>query len=121
MKMTTEAVYHQVQEGMRIAIPVFSNGQRFTNMLSLFGYIEDDVNEHLRKSTKKIGVADWQKKDITFDVLALPKSMVDVWSIAYVDVNVLWDSERRCLTIVVQFNSQEHNHSSYITKLYYKV
>jgi hypothetical protein len=106
---------------LRICIPVFSTGERFTNIFSLFGFIKDRVDAFMQKSVKKVGIADWQKKDVTFDALALPKSMVDIWTITGVDIKTHWNSDLRCMEISLTFLRSEFIHSEYITKLYYKV
>jgi hypothetical protein len=120
--MTIEIIYPPVCEQLHIAIPVFSSGQRFTNILSLFGHVKDHVDTFLQKSVKKVGIADWQKKDVNFDALALPKFMVDVWAITAVNVMTRWDIDNRFMEVSLTFiRSGEFIHSEYTTKLYYKV
>lgn len=102
-------------------INIKSSDAQPLNTLTVYGMLMPVIDEHLQKATKKAGIADWQKKDVDFDCLALPRALSDVWSIDKVDILTNWDSEARCFIIVVTFHRSEHIHSEYITKLYYKV
>ena len=65
------------------------------NIRLLYGYIQPQIDEYLSKVVKKAGIADWQKKDITFDSLALPSKLSDIWSIESVTVTGEWvDAEK---------------------------
>ena len=91
------------------------------NIRLLYGYIQPQIDEYLSKVVKKAGIADWQKKDITFDNLAIPSKLSDIWSIESVTVTGEWVDAEKCVKVTVYFTRNEQQHSEYITKLYFKV